>query len=169
MSMFYSALQQKLQALSPFAHLEIRLNHPLFTIKQGAVAQFVQEIEQTGKHLSRQTDSHYAEFYAQKLVQQFDLLQRAITQQKKTHTQTHRFHQTYRFPKNIHNLPPEKRLAEYRKALRLLNEKLTWLTTQAQTADKMQRISYIDQINETEYRKMKCLKAIDELESIKKG
>lgn len=161
---FYSALQKKLHTLSEFNHLEIQLESPIFMRKKGTVAQFIQEITQTGAKLTQQTDSQYAEVYAQKLVQQFDLLQKAVKRQRKQHHRPASFQNNYRFPRNIHNLPVEKRLQEYRKALRLLNEKLTWLMEQAQGTSLAQRQVYVAQIHETEYRKMKCLQAIDELE-----
>lgn len=169
MPSFIHSLQHNLQTLSLFSHLEISLSHPLFTTKKGKVATYIQEISQTGELLSKQNNSDYATFYAQKLVQQFALLQKTIQQHDKPKVQTTVFKGSYRFPKNIHNLPVDRRLQEYRKALRLLNEKLTWLMEQAQSADENQRQIFISQIQETEYRKLKCSQAIDELESSKKS
>lgn len=168
MQNFIQALEQKIHSFSQYHHLEIQINSSLFSLKKGSVSQFIQEIRQTGSLLSSQTDGAYADFYAQKLVRQFDLLNRTIQQQKSPQNKVSSFRSNYRFPKNIHNLSPERRLQEYQKALRLLNEKLTWLTTQAQSCDEAQRAVYIAQIHETEYRKMKCLKAIDELDSLKR-
>lgn len=163
MQNFSHALSQKLQTLSGFSQLEIQLNSPLFKQKKGTVSQYIQEIQQTGNLLSQQDNSDYAEIYAQKLIQQFNLLQKTIQLQNKPKAQIPVFRTHYRFPKNIHNLPVDKRLKEYQKALRLLNEKLSWLTTQAQSADENQRHIYVSQITETEYRKAKCLMEIDRL------
>lgn len=164
MQNFTLALNQKLQFLSQFSDLDIQLNSPAFRLKKGKVSQFMQEIQQTGHQLSEQKESIYAEIYAQKLVQQFDLLNKAVKQQNRPQTQVPTFRSHYRFPKNIHNLPIEKRLREYQKALRLLNEKLTWLAEQAQSANEETRHIFISQIQETEYRKNKCLMEIDKLD-----
>nr|WP_269318008.1 primosomal replication protein PriC [[Haemophilus] ducreyi] len=58
-------------------------------------------------------------------------------------------------------LPPVKRLAEYKKALRALNEKISWLIKMSYTNGNE---NIQQQMQETEFRKQKCLKAIDELE-----
>lgn len=168
MQNFIQALEQKIHSFAQYHHLEIQINSSLFNLKKGTVLQFIQEIYQTGNLLNSQTNADYADFYAQKLVRQFDLLNKTIQQQKSPQNKVLSFRSNYRFPKNIHNLSLEKRLQEYQKALRLLNEKLTWLTTQAQLCNEEQRVIYIAQIHETEYRKMKCLKAIDELDSLKR-
>lgn len=163
MQNFTYLLAEKLQPLSAFNELHIEANHKLFKLQKGKVAQFIQEIQQTGEVLNAQTNSYYADFYAQRLIQQFNLLKKLITQHSQTTNKPPVFQSNYRFPKNIHNLSPEKRLLEYQKALRLLNEKLTWLMSQAQISDDEQRQYYITQITETEYRKQKCLRAIDKL------
>ncbi|EPY99731.1 primosomal replication protein PriC, partial [Mannheimia haemolytica] len=60
---------------------------------------------------------------------------------------------------------PNKRLQEYRKALRALNEKISWLVEQnLNTQNEATKQTLQNQITETEYRKMKCLKAIEDLE-----
>lgn len=165
---FNQAFEKKISIFSLYHHLEIQPNSPLFSLKKGMVSQFIEELRQTSSLLTQQTDQLYADFYAQKLVRQFDLLNHLVQQQKSVQNKQVIFRSSYRFPKNIHNLPPEKRLLEYQKALRLLNEKLTWLATQAQSCHPEQRATYIAQISETEYRKTKCLKAIDELDSLKR-
>ncbi|VTR41853.1 Primosomal replication protein N'' [Actinobacillus pleuropneumoniae] len=54
---------------------------------------------------------------------------------------------------------------EYRKALRALNEKISWLLEKSYTAtNDAEKNTWQLQIEETEYRKMKCQKAIEELE-----
>jgi primosomal replication protein N'' len=168
MHTFSLALQQKLQPFMPFFRLTLQIDHPCFRLKKGNVVQFVQEIQHTGDTLSQQTDATYAQYYAQQIVQQIDLLQKAIKQQKKAEkvqNSPKTFQFSVRFPKNLHNLPPKKRLKEYQKALRLLNEKITWLITQAQSSEGDARAAYLAQLRETEYRKQKCVNAIDELES----
>ena len=83
-----------------------------------------------------------------------------------------RFISPYRPPRNVHSLPKEKRLVEYRKALRALNEKICWLTEkqyQAENrANKEEVLLYQQQIQETEFRKIKCLIAIEHSRKIEK-
>lgn len=164
MHSFIQAIQQKLDAFLPYSGQYITLSDDCFSQPSGLICDFLVEIRDTAVALSRQTEAEYSAFYAERLVRQFDLLQQAVEKaQKNTNTQP-QFKSPYRFPKNLHNLPPEKRLPEYRKALRALNEKLAWLSEQAYLANEEHKVLLVAQIQETEYRKLKCLQAIEELE-----
>lgn len=156
--------KEKLQLFQPFLTREISLYSPFFKLSQASVADYVQEIEQTIIHLSQQTRIEYLEYYAQRLISQVNSLKNAVDKLPNQTAQVQPFRSSYRFPKHIHRLPKEKRLKEYRKALRALNEKLQWLSEQSYLSPE-KRNFYVGKIQETEYRKMKCLKAIDELES----
>lgn len=164
MRKFTQALQQQLAYFSDFSNTPVEIQSDLFTIKRGAVRDFLTEIERVGAHLATQESAAHSEYYAERLIKQVDLLKQAVEKQQKTANSPTQFVSHYRFPKNIHNLPPERRLAEYKKALRILNEKLAWLSTQCYTAEGEQRELFVAQLAETEYRKMKCLKVIEELE-----
>lgn len=164
MRKFTQALQQQLAYFSAFSNTRVEIQSDLFTIKQGNVRDFLIEIERVGVHLASQESAAHSEYYAQRLIKQVDLLKQAVEKQQKNANVPPQFVPHYRFPKNIHNLPPERRLVEYKRALRILNEKLAWLSTQCYTAEGEQREQYVTQLAETEYRKMKCRKAIEELE-----
>lgn len=161
---FIAQLKQQLNHFSADLQREIHIESDHFIITQGSVARFIEEIEQTAALLASQTDSNYSEYYAQRLIQQFDTLKQAVEKQKKSAKTPLSYRSSYRFPKNVHHLPIEKRLVEYKKALRALNEKLAWLSEQSFLATSSERANYVRQIEETEYRKQKCLAAIEELE-----
>lgn len=156
--------QEKLHVFQPFLAREISFYSPLFKHSQAKVADYVQEIEQTIINLSQQTEIEYIEYYAQRLISQVNSLKNAVDKLPKQAAQVQPFRSSYHFPKHIHRLSKEKRLNEYHKALRALNEKLHWLSEQSYLYPE-KRDFYVGKIQETEYRKMKCLKAIDELES----
>ena len=98
------------------------------------------------------------------MLEQVDALQKAVKSiQKKSKLAA--FSSNYRFPKNVHTLPVEKRLIEYRKALRILNDKISWLLDkQCHAPNDAERTHYQQQIQETEFRRKKCLAAIERLE-----
>ncbi len=163
MTRFTEQIQQKLAPFLAFSEQNINISHPCFSFNQGRVVQFIQEILATSQQIETQRDSHLLVFQTQRLVEQFDSLQKAIETQI-THKQNIKtFRSSYRFPKNIHRLPYEKRLEEYQKALRALNDKISWLIEQSQQASDVDRPYYLSQIEETEYRKKKCIDAIEDL------
>lgn len=164
MTRFTQALQQKLAFFSENSAAQVEILSDFFTIQRGCVGDFLAEIRQSGELLSRQTGEQHAEYYAERLIKQVELLQQAVQKQQKSAKTQAVFSSSYRFPRNIHNLPPERRLVEYKKALRALNEKLAWLSEQCCLAEGEEKGRYIALLGETEYRKMKCLKAIEELE-----
>lgn len=164
MSTIFSLFQARLTIFKPFLTIKVHLNSPYFKQRQGNVADFLQEIEANIQQFSQQSEAVYQEYFAERIVVQVDLLKQAVDKAVKNAKQPQQFRSHYRFPRNVHSLPPEKRLKEYKKALRILNEKLAWLAEQAYL-NEAQRDFYVGKIQETEYRKMKCLKAIDELES----
>lgn len=123
------------------------------------------KIIHTAQLLSQQTTEDYADFYATKLLRQFDALNHAVFMLEKADLSAREvFTTSFSFPKNIHALPPARRLNEYRKALRALNEKISWLLEKSYAANENEKIMWQQQVEETEYRKMKCQKAIEELE-----
>lgn len=162
--LFLAQIKQNLAELASFSEQKITLNSNYFTKQSGLVRFFVAEIEKTAELLLNQEEIAYSEFYAEKLIRQFDALNSAVkkAQEQKKETQ---FQSSFQFSPNIHTLSPNKRLQEYRKALRALNEKMSWLVeksyNEGQEAIKQE---LQNQIIETEYRKMKCIKAIEDLE-----
>ncbi|QLB14866.1 primosomal replication protein N [Mannheimia granulomatis] len=161
---FITQIQQNLAVFSPFLEQKIVLNSTYFSQKSGPVNFFTTEIEKTAEILLSQHDTLYVEYYSDKLIKQFDALNKAVEniQKEKKRLQ---FHSSFQFPANIHRLSPNKRLQEYRKALRALNEKISWLMEQNYNEeDEVLSQALQNQITETEYRKMKCLKAIEDLE-----
>lgn len=164
MTIFTQAITEKLAFFTPYLQQKVAISSELFQRNEGIIAEFVAEIQQTAQQLSQQTEESYSEFYAQKLIRQFDLLKRAAEQAVKNRQKSASFQSHYRFPKNVHNLPENRRLQEYKKALRILNEKLSWLTEQSYRSEGEQKAFYIAQMQETEYRKQKCLRAIGEIE-----
>ncbi|MDO4698377.1 MAG: primosomal replication protein PriC [Pasteurellaceae bacterium] len=166
---FTQALNAKLAIFSPYLNHSITVSSTLFCLSQGKVADFVAEIERTGELAAQQQDSLHVEFYSQRVVQQFDYLKKAIDKLEQTQKQTTPvvYRTSYRFAKSPHNLPPCKRLKEYQKALRALNDKLSWLIEQNYaTQDPNHQRHFQLQIQETEYRKQKCLAAIHTLEDM---
>lgn len=161
---FLAQIEQNLAELSSFSEQKITLNSSYFTQQSGLVSFFIAEIKKTAELLSNQEDIPYSEFYAEKLIKQFDALNRAIdkVQQKQEVVQ---FQSSFSFSPNIHTLSPNKRLQEYRKALRALNEKMSWLVEQNYNEEnEALKLELQNQIVETEYRKQKCMKAIEDLE-----
>lgn len=163
MPSFSENLTQHLAFFTPFLAQKAVVFDSCFTKKEQAVADFVAEIKHTAQQLSQQTDGAHAEIYAEKLLRQFDALKRAVGQLKPAKQAV--FHSSYHFPRNIHSLPPTKRLHEYRRVLRALNEKLSWLIEQNLRTEAFEQKKQLENsIQETEYRKMKCLAAIEKLE-----
>lgn len=162
--LFISRIKQNLSELHSFSALHISPNSAIFSQQTGLVSHFIEEIETTTAQLLSQTEVSYSEFYADKLLKQFDALYKAI-EKCQAPKDKKAFISTYQFSPNIHRLPPNKRLPAYRQALRALNEKLSWLVEQnLNETDEAIKQSLQNQIAETEYRKMKCLKAIEDLE-----
>lgn len=161
---FLNQIKQNLAALLPLSEQKITLNSTYFSKQSGLVKFFVAEIEKTAEQLLAQEDVSYSEFYAEKLIKQFDALNSAI---KNTHQQKKvaQFHSSFQFPSNIHALSPNKRLQEYRKALRALNEKMSWLMEKNYNQEnEILKQELQNQIIDTEYRKKKCIQAIEDLE-----
>lgn len=163
---FYPLIKQQLERFIPFSEQEVTVSNKFFSQKTQKVAFFVQEIEQTALLLSQQESDEYAYVYAERLFSQFESLENAMTSLKreKTSVKKEKFHSPFRFPRNIHTLSPHRRLIEYRKVLRALNEKISWLVEKNYFASEQEKSSLQAQIAETEYRKQKCLKAIEDLE-----
>lgn len=161
---FVNQIKQNLTALLPFSNQEISVNSTSFSKQTESVAFFIHEIEKTLELLVNQNEVLYSEFYADKMIKQFDALNQAVEKSKKNVKRV-QFSSSFQFSANVHRLSPNKRLQEYRKALRALNEKISWLVEQNYNQENLalkQELQY--QIAETEYRKMKCLKAIEDLE-----
>lgn len=161
---FITQFKKKLSDFSPFLEQKITLSSPYFSKKSGKVQFFIAELENTIENLLSQDNALYVEYYCDKLIKQFDSLNKAIENipNAKKNVQ---FHSSFQFSANVHNLSPTKRLQEYRKALRALNEKISWLMEQNYNEeDEMMSQALQNQITETEYRKSKCLKAIEDLE-----
>lgn len=161
---FVNHIKQNLTTLLPFSNQEITVNSNNFSKQVETVAFFIHEIEETLELLVNQKEVLYSEFYADKLIKQFDTLNQAVKKNKKN-AKTVQFSSSFQFSANIHHLSPNKRLQEYRKALRALNEKISWLVEQNYNQETLALKQELqNQIAETEYRKMKCLKAIEDLE-----
>ncbi|MGX3067723.1 primosomal replication protein PriC [Ursidibacter arcticus] len=166
MTNFTVAIQKQCQIFSPFLDKKVEISSDVFILSQGKVCDFVQEIMQTCELISQQNMAFYVEFYTQRLVQQFDTLKNVVDK----HCQTEeifipRFKSKYRFAKNMNKLPAEKQLEEYQKILRALNDKLSWLVELGhQTRDEQRKDAIHTQIQETEYRRKKCIEKIRDIE-----
>lgn len=164
MQAFIEKIEQNLNELTPFGEEKTVVFGYFFTKNEEKVAFFLDEIRQTAQLLAQQTRVEYAEIYAKKLLDQIDALQKAVNKLKKTKN-VERFYSSYSFAKNVHSLPPDKKLPEYRKALRAFNEKISWLfDKQYQAKNESEALYYLQKIEETEFRKMRCLQAIEDLE-----
>lgn len=165
MSNFLSQLNQQLNLFSAHDSLTLRLdNNEVFSRQVGSVAQFIADIQQTAVKAASQQHTDYTAYYTEKLVRQFYVLKQALESHIQTQPTIHRFQSPYRFPPNVHHLPDHKRLIEYRKALRALNEKLAWLSEQSYLAPPEIRQHYLFQISDTELRKQRCIAQIEVLE-----
>lgn len=163
--LFISQIRQNIAKLQPFSEQLVTIDESCFSHKSGSIRFFLSEIEQTLDSLIHQEDILYIEFYADKLIKQFDALNKAIIKHQKNSKKALQFHSSFQFSANIHRLSPAKRLEEYRKALRALNEKISWLIAQLHKTElENLKQELQNSITETEYRKIKCLKAIEELE-----
>lgn len=162
---FPTLVQKQLDTFLPFYDYEVIISENIFSISKQKVSFFVQEITQTANELNKQYSEDYANAYAAKLFHQYEALAQAVKTLKLTQSNdTLLFQSSFQFPKNIHSLAPTRRLNEYRKALRALNEKISWLVEKRYNASEADKVLLERQIQETEYRKMKCLKAIEDLE-----
>lgn len=162
---FPTLVQKQLEIFLPFYAYEVVISEKIFSVQKQKISYFVQEILQTANELNRQSSEDYVNAYAARLFQQCEALTQAIKPLKlKQSDEPLLFQSTFRFPKNIHYLAPTRRLNEYRKALRALNEKISWLVEQYYNVSDAEKFLLKKQIEETEYRKMKCLKAIEDLE-----
>lgn len=163
MQAFLEKIEQLLTDFTPYLSEQAVIFGHYFPKSEERVRYFVDEIRKTAAQLNQQKDVDHAELYAKRLLDQIDALQKAI-KSIKPKSQYKRFHSNYHFPKNVHTLPPEKRINEYRKALRALNDKLSWLFNKQYNAkNEKEQFFYQQQIQETEFRKLRCLKAIEEL------
>lgn len=148
---------------TPFLNQEAVVFDDCFTKKTQLVLYFVYEMQETITQLTQPKDTEHAEVYAARLLRQFDALKRAVAHIKPEKQAL--FQSSYQFPKNIHSLPAPKRLNEYRKALRALHEKTSWLIEQnLKATDARVKQQFENSIQETEYRKQKCIAAIEKLE-----
>ncbi len=168
---FDSSISQKLAIFSPYLDREVTIYSKDFSLQTQTVQAFIDETMHTAKVLSEvKQDDAIAQFYSEKLISQFRHLQQVIEylkKQPKTSIQQNskNFQTSHRFPKNIHTLRPTKRLEEYKKALRLLNDKISWIIDkiyESQTEEN--KIYWEIKLQETEYRKQKCLMAIEKTE-----
>nr|WP_314741950.1 primosomal replication protein PriC [uncultured Haemophilus sp.] len=163
MRAFIQKIEQTLAEFTPFEGEQAVILGHFFTKNEEKIAFFIEEIRQTALLLQQQTQVEYAEIYAKKLLDQIDALQKAVNKLKKTKN-VEKFYSSYSFANNVHSLPPKKRLPEYRKALRAFNEKISWLLDkQYQAKNETEAIYYQKLVEETEFRKMRCLKAIEDL------
>lgn len=159
--LFLKELNRYLDEFLPHSSAKITVKTHYFRKTDQTVADFVQEIRETAKLLENAAPN-YAEIYAKKLLDQFNALQNAVAQILKEKPV---FKASVQLSPKIHRLPPAKRLVEYRKALRALNEKISWLTEQQlQTQLTAEKLNLENQLAETAYRKQKCLAAIEALE-----
>ena len=157
-------LENLFTEIKPYSNKTITLNCPYFSKQNEQVAFFMAEVEQTAEKLATQTEVVYAEYYAERLLRQLDALTQSV-EKMRAKKEAPQFHSSFRFSPNVHRLPPHKRLEEYRNALRALNEKISWLMEQHYLEDEVnKKQQWQAQISETEYRKMKCVDAIEELE-----
>lgn len=103
---FPQVIQQKLTVFSPFLEQEVIVKGNLFSQNQKKVSDFIQEIIHTAQLLSQQTTEDYADFYATKLLRQFDALNHAVFMLEKADLSAREvFTTSFSFPKNIHALP----------------------------------------------------------------
>ncbi|WP_150539699.1 primosomal replication protein PriC [Actinobacillus vicugnae] len=163
MSNFPILVEKQLDMFLPFYEYEVIISEHIFTVQKQKVSFFVQEILHTATILSLQSSEDYANVYATRLFHQIEALKKAI-QPLKQENNALLFQSAFHFPKNIHSLAPTRRLYEYRKALRALNEKISWLVEKGYNAKEAEKTRLERQIQETEFRRMKCLKAIEDLE-----
>ncbi len=165
---FDNSIHKELVIFEPYLTQSITIYARCFSQQTQTVQQFVNEIEHTAQTLTKITDNELAEFYSDKLILQFRTLQKAIESLKsraKIKKTRKNFQSSYRFPKNIHSMRPSKRLQEYKKALRLLNDKISWIIEQGYDSQKEEDKTYWQiKLQETEYRKQKCLDAIEKTE-----
>lgn len=169
MEQFLQQIEQQLAQFSPFLTQQAVVFGKFFSQEENKVSFFVEEIRQTAQQLRQQQNVDYANFYADRLLKQFDALKKAIIHLQQSQTKRTNFHSSYRFPRNVHSLPKERRLVEYQKALRALNEKLGWLSEAIYAEQREEQRAILQaQLAETEFRKLRCLAAIDELDDLKK-
>ncbi|QIW16051.1 hypothetical protein A4G20_06755 [Pasteurellaceae bacterium RH1A] len=165
---FNQSLSQQLAFFRPYEQETVTTAPQAFNQTRAKVADFIREIQVTAALLSQAEQAELAEFYADKLLRQFKALQQAVEKHQKFANQLKAtrpsFQSNFRFPRNIHNLPNDKKLAEYKKALRALNEKISWIMEQNYQASEPDKAFWQEQLQETEYRKFKCLAAIEALE-----
>ncbi|QGM80747.1 primosomal replication protein PriC [Otariodibacter oris] len=165
MNKFVKSIEDKCSIFEAFHSYEIVISSMYFSKSKGNVISFVNEIKLTAKLATQQNSLEYAEYYAQKLISQFVELKTAtdklLPQQNISYP---KFISHYRVNKKLTNLSSDEKLQEYQKALRALNEKLSWLIEQNYLCtDNKQRQIYQEKIYETEYRKQKCMDAINTL------
>lgn len=164
MTNFSQAIKIQCELFTPFLEHHIEISSDIFILSKGRIADFVAEIEKNCEQLSKQSQPIYAEFYSQRLIRQFDLLRKQVAKlRQKTSHQRPVFKSNQSFAKNIANLPAYKRREEYQKALRALNDKISWLIEQSYNSTNIEQKHFFEgKIQETEYRKMKCIQAIEE-------
>lgn len=159
-------IQQNLTIFEPFLTQKVTVERDCFHQRSQRVADFVAEMEGVIRELAQSKEAERTKFLADRLVQQFSSLQMAVQALQKPERKT--FASSYRFPRNVHNLPPQRRIVEYRKAHRALSEKLSWLTDQLYaTQVESEKDHWLAQIQETEQRLLRCRVAIDELEEFR--
>lgn len=166
MTNFTQIIQKKCTLFTPYLTQKVQISSELFVRSEGKVSEFLQEIEQTSLLVASQSHPLYAEFYAKRLIEQFDLLKKVVEKSAKKPKAAPSFKSNYRFAKNLAYLPACKQRVEYQKALRALNEKISWLIEQSHQSQSAEQTAWLQaQIQETEYRKQKCLAAIEALGS----
>lgn len=166
MTNFTKAILAKCAIFSSDLEKQVEISSNVFLLSKGTVSAFLNEIKQTCKQIEQHQNSSYLSFYTERLVKQFDYLKQAVDRLNRSASRTvPQYRSSYRFSRNLNRLPNHLKLEEFHKALRALNEKLSWLMEQNyQCHDEQMKQQYLKVIAETEYRKQKCLAAINELE-----
>ena len=163
---FTQAIMKQCEIFTPNLNRVVTISSDLFVLNQGKVADFIEEIKKTSDLIEKNSRSSetYLNFYTQRLIQQFDLLKKATDKLQLAQQMPSNFKSGYKFAKNLNKLTAEQRLEEYQKILRALNEKLSWLAEQCYACqDELKKQQLQLAIQETEYRKQKCVVEIQKL------
>ncbi|WP_301098439.1 primosomal replication protein PriC [Otariodibacter sp.] len=168
MNKFIQSIEKQCSIFEHLLSYEITISSNSFTKNKGYVKDFVDEIKLTARFTIQKKSQEHIEYYVQKLISQFIELKEATDKLlllSQTNMVLPKFISNYQFNKKFSNLSSTQKLQEYHKALRALNEKLSWLIEQIYLcSDNKQKKIYQEKIYETEYRKQKCINAINALE-----
>lgn len=154
--------------------LYINSETALFSENSAPLKQYLAEIQQTFDLLKRAQENQQFEFFANKLVNQCQLLSHALEQQLPKQKQQNKYQvaeQAGQYVANktdnhpAHKLPPRQRLQAYYQALSALNQLIDKQRTDYQQAkDPIQKQHHIMRLQQSELRKQRCIQAIEELE-----